>query len=652
MLVGEHYYTASRHRNGFFAIDYAPILSKEDVDQLDAVCLYAPPIGLPARPSDEEIKSSFPIGHYFYKLASGRYAYTHAVYTGRSNHTPDRFGNFFAHTVVLKEGIPSFPAVLLFDRVKFKKSLPEEEDVGYRSNLQERDLALDTGEHQIQEAYSRLASALKSDPAMLAAVAQTLDLIAEGYFEIKGKKITLCADRDRVAQMIFGINLLLPQTVANRISLATYVSNPTSRPFQLSGVIPECEIGHLDASQHVMINYGSVQSHVPRQEYTKRVLAMLALEVEESFRQWRKWTIEIEEWVVDSRLDLNVPSEFENFLAALRSKSLADLERILTRRLPKARLLELWSTMSESNPALYLEYLRSILLKSLQRANTFENRFAAFKQIYQDHFYANEQFRREHFASFAETFREEMRGERNTASVFILLHCNCHGLLNERWLAEKMQDAEYWVEDDRSSFKYKVQTIARLSEHYDLSVPEFSALHNVGRLRCISDMQKAGERGELLDYIQRERSRIAGLAEQEKVTAFLFALNGENRKGRFDLSYNRYTPIIDEFFPTTNPDFWQAFFERNSYHLEGDFNRHSLGYLKRRFVLALFLNGTRRFEGLNRLALDTVTVRWVEDELKELATDPSVLTAFNQVFRGPQQRPGGWLAGMNPFKPQ
>ena len=116
-IIGEHYYTTSKFKNGLFTLDQAKFLNADEVDALEKSGVYQTASGLNNNPTDEEINSDFPITFAFYKLpSSGRFVYLRSQYTGRANHTPDRFGNFFSHSVILKESQPASPASFFFNQ--------------------------------------------------------------------------------------------------------------------------------------------------------------------------------------------------------------------------------------------------------------------------------------------------------------------------------------------------------------------------------------------------------------------------------------------------------------------------------------------------------------------------------------------------------
>lgn len=652
MLIGDHYFTASQHRNGFFAIDHSPFLSKEEIVQLDATCLYSPPSALPGAPSDEVIASSFPIALCFYRLASGKYVYLHAAYTGRTNHSPDRYGNFFAHSIILKDETPSFPAALLFQQAQFKRSLSIEEDATYSPHLAERQLALDTSSAQLQAAFNLWLGQAQSDPTFLPVVSQVFDLVASGYFLTRGKKLTICDTKEKVSDLILAVNFLLPQSVSNQLTFATYVSNPSGHPFQLTGVIPECQVGVLDASQHVLIDAPTSHHHEPKQEYTKRLLDILLDTTGKAFERWTKYSSDVEEWAQGKTgLLLNAPAVFHDFIGAMRSKSLTDVDEMIRMDLPAAKLQELRAAMLEHNPQLYLDYLSRELRSALGKAYSYTERCEAFLRLYTEHFASHERFRREHLNSFAEIFREELRSDKNAASVFILLNCNCADLLVQRWLVEKMHDADNWFDDDGVKLEEKLDAIIPLNDRYRLDDPQFATITNIMRIKSLHEIHQAAEQGDLFKFVAKNRSQLQGLKDAQKDAAFVRALNSENKKGRFDLSFAKYLRVIQEFFPGRETEFWQIFFERNSDHPKDDFTKHSLDYLKRKFVVSIFMSEGHQFGLIEKLNLEANSVRWIEDEIRETSRKDSIVKDFYTVFENHvPARTGGWLARMNPFK--
>ncbi len=102
--------------------------------------IYRPPRNVRPDPSPEEIARDFPRALRFYRLESGRLAITHSAYVGRDY--SGRWGNFFAHTLVLLGDLPKIWPIDLYEWTGWKTGLsPEEDTEEAPTPLSELDLA-------------------------------------------------------------------------------------------------------------------------------------------------------------------------------------------------------------------------------------------------------------------------------------------------------------------------------------------------------------------------------------------------------------------------------------------------------------------------------------------------------------------------------
>lgn len=101
------HYTSCRHGSsgsaGFQVRSATPGITPDEQREIERRCLYRPPRDAAPEPSQEEIERDFPRALRYYSLQSGRRALTRSSYTGRDY--SGRWGNFFAHTLVLEEGV-------------------------------------------------------------------------------------------------------------------------------------------------------------------------------------------------------------------------------------------------------------------------------------------------------------------------------------------------------------------------------------------------------------------------------------------------------------------------------------------------------------------------------------------------------------------
>jgi hypothetical protein len=90
---------------GFQTRAVTPGLALDDQREIERRGAYRPPRDLPPEPTPDEITQLFPSALRSYRLPSGHLALTRASYAGRDY--TGRWGNFFAHTLVLAEGPPA-----------------------------------------------------------------------------------------------------------------------------------------------------------------------------------------------------------------------------------------------------------------------------------------------------------------------------------------------------------------------------------------------------------------------------------------------------------------------------------------------------------------------------------------------------------------
>lgn len=125
-----HYTSCRRGRSGsagFQTRAATPGIRPEEQREIERRGIYRPPRDAAPEPSADEIARDFPRALRFYTLESGRRALTLSVYSGRDY--SGRWGNFFAHTLVLENGlVPSRWPIDYYEWSDWKLALVPEED--------------------------------------------------------------------------------------------------------------------------------------------------------------------------------------------------------------------------------------------------------------------------------------------------------------------------------------------------------------------------------------------------------------------------------------------------------------------------------------------------------------------------------------------
>jgi GTPase-associated protein 1, N-terminal domain type 2/GTPase-associated protein 1, middle domain len=87
---------------------------------------YSPPRDASTEPAWDEIERDFPVLFRFYRLASGRFAITRSQYSGQDY--SERWGNFFAHSLVLDEWPAAVWPIDFYEWPGWKRRLEPAED--------------------------------------------------------------------------------------------------------------------------------------------------------------------------------------------------------------------------------------------------------------------------------------------------------------------------------------------------------------------------------------------------------------------------------------------------------------------------------------------------------------------------------------------
>ena len=153
------------------------------------------------------------------------------------------------------------------------------------------------------------------------------------------------------------------------------------------------------------------------------------------------------------------------------------------------------------------------------------------------------------------------------------------------------------------------------------------------KVKSFDDIRKAAEKGNFFNFLDKNEKFFSELKDSEKQTAFLIAMNSENRKGQFDLTFYKYIRKIEKYFKESDSDFWVAFFEKNkNWNPNNDFNKHSLDFLKKKFVASIFHSEIYRFELYEKLNLDSYAKKWIQEDITEYAKKESIIEKFYEKF--------------------
>jgi hypothetical protein len=126
-----HYTSCRRGQSGsagFQTRTLSPGIRSDEQREIERRGVYRPPRDARPEPNEEEMARDFPHALRSYVLESGRRALTRSLYTGRDY--SGRWGNFFAHTLVLEDGeLPAYWPIDYYEWDGWKERLAPEEDI-------------------------------------------------------------------------------------------------------------------------------------------------------------------------------------------------------------------------------------------------------------------------------------------------------------------------------------------------------------------------------------------------------------------------------------------------------------------------------------------------------------------------------------------
>lgn len=219
-------YTSSRQNieksAGFFTFSMSESLTKEEKNELvDKAAHYDAPDSFPKRPSQEDL-AKFPVAFSYFRLSNGKYVLCRTQYVGM-DYATSRYGNFFAHALVLEKGDWINP-IRYFRSSTFATGLTREEI-------------------ELNDVPPALPELSLKDVDFSTKPFAELKTLNDGWFGVLSRMIDgLHAALKTGSNLVFYLDdatlskapvLLdlflsaLPEHIANKICFSTYVHNPS-----------------------------------------------------------------------------------------------------------------------------------------------------------------------------------------------------------------------------------------------------------------------------------------------------------------------------------------------------------------------------------------------------------------------------------------
>jgi hypothetical protein len=580
----------------------------------------------------------YPINHEYYLVFDAdktRSVLAFSKYTGATNHTPDRRGNFITHTIVFDDFLGKNHIPCLMEKLPFKNSLTIEEE----SSFEVPNDTIESPRENLTSLITENVWFLKSDKCYLNSFLEVIDLIMSGWLDSKGKNITLSAPTNEVCEkLIFSLYSILPAYIINRFSFATYVASPSSVSFQICGVIPECGVTRLDSEYFKIIQVGSSQdTYSPTNKFTRVLKGWIKNEHLDKIANIEKLFQSYEITRLDKSVE--IPFAIEEFKDSIATKSLSELNIILQRFSPtqEAQKVVFLDFVSSNNPNLYLDYysqgVKTYIAKNYSvssHINVIEKAFRDLHSSYSDK-QLLEFYKKVESASFFKT----------KISSTLLLD-EYPGI--RRIIKENVSLCEYLLScSDKNWDDVNVQDKEAIVKEYGELV--FSGKnHNIQTWFSFNGLMNEIRDGSFFEKVNDYQTILSSLSKEKLSKLFSELIETTNKKGK--LSERTLYEIVLLVNQYLDESFWKRMFNTNNNNDNDGYwmkfkKLWPLSMIKRYFIYYYIL----QHEELSNIrsiieSLDEYETRWILEKLIETHHKDGHERLLSVIQSNSQQRKG------------
>lgn len=234
MTILQHHYTSSEGK-GFQTSAVSSALDKDTILFLERVGVYIPPLSLPSRPTEEEIKN-FPVSLSYYVLEDRKSAIIHSVYIGKDY--SGRFGNYFSHSLVTDDYANDMKNLLPIQLWGSPTWVTKEGSSPELPPLSK----VEAGSFMTWDAIFNFVA---TNDRLL----RLSHLLTAAKESLKTKKRIIIVDSNQnIALWIAAVTFGLPRHLAQQISFTTYTKNPYSIEALICGTTSDSDF-HFSAQE-------------------------------------------------------------------------------------------------------------------------------------------------------------------------------------------------------------------------------------------------------------------------------------------------------------------------------------------------------------------------------------------------------------------
>jgi hypothetical protein len=510
--IAHHYYTASKKYGGFNTFFATNNLESNEVTELESNCNYYPPIKLSLNIITELDIKELPIANIYSDLTgTDKKVLRNIVYTGTSNHTPDRHGNFLSHSVVFSDNLCKIRLPVLFNNIEFRKTLSIEEEKTFKNDSTELQI-LNYKNKEKEQIKESLSFILENEKYKLVFY-EILDILIDGWLNEKGKNITICSNKDEVKNFIFSIYSILPSFLINQYSFATYVHNPEKYSYQFTGIVPECDISNLNQEYFKMLNLdNNKENYQIKHEFTRYFDNILKNDDTSTII---KLLSELEQSLIDLKFDeislkLNDAIEIIRFKNNIYNSELNELIKVLKFIEIQDVKKNLIDFVRSHKPELYFAYIISEFNNNYVQTNEHSVKAKLFEEYYDNYFKNDTDFRKQFFYDFFTEYKKLLAIEDQfKASLNLLLNQNFKNALETQNILNELRfvDSNF----TKLGFEEELEQITLL---YEKSINE--TMPNLYRIIITRNLNNDISKNKFLEKFSNYEDLIKTMSQEQK----------------------------------------------------------------------------------------------------------------------------------------
>jgi hypothetical protein len=565
--ISHLYYTVSAKQGGH-GIFATSLLNDENREISPSYTTYTPPSDAPYQPSDEEIIELFPVNKAFFQLKSShKQALLCTRYTGRCNHTPNRFGNFLSHIVAFDEPLLNVKLPLLLEEYPFRTSLTIEEEKTFKMDSPQ--WTFEVNEQKIRKKTEQAVHFLNEDENRKIAFAHIIDEILGGRLDEEEQNIVIKASsKEDIKTFIYSLYTILPSCWINTFSFATYLGSLRNCPFQIVGIIPGSAVDIKDNSLLFDLTKPSENYYQIKNYFTAFFDAAIT---SSSITDILEFETAIQTMNIN-RSVLNHISKRKMFYHEIVHKTCNELIEILKQENDTTEQYKLLQFVLHNNSNLIYQYLQWYATEYLHSAYSFDDKTKILNNVYK--LIKNSDFP---FYEYYLFFKKQLEyQEQQKLSIEFLINYVGQVDITVDTIEKELESADNWFANHDNDSKFNM-----LNMKYPDKIKEF--LH-LNRIRVKKEINKTIKNKKFISSLPQFETDLLNMELQHRVSIFVDGLLSETVIGKFDTAFTGYLKLIEKYFAADKYVFWKELFNRRDSKLAKD--KHSISWLKKQFVIA------------------------------------------------------------------